>query len=73
MYAKLTLEIVRAIVAVVDFLSAREPTLSFPNITLFLDCFYNSHPPVKAKNNHKANHPLNENPYPINPAKQNEP
>ena len=65
----LTLEIVGTIVTVIDFLSAGEPALSFPNITFFLQCFYDSHPPVKAKNNHKADHPLNENPYPINPAK----
>jgi hypothetical protein len=56
------------IVAVIDFLSAGEPALSFPDITFFLYRFYNSHPPVKAKNDHKTNHPLYEKPYPINPA-----
>lgn len=69
----LTLKIIGTIVAIVNFLSTGEPTLAFPDITFPLGFFNNRHPPVKANDDHKADHPLDHNPEQEKPTKQNKP
>ena len=42
----LTFEIMRAIVAKIDFLSARKPAFTLPNIALSLGLLDEGHPPI---------------------------
>lgn len=53
--------------AIINLFSAGKPPFAFPHITLAHGSFNDSDPPVEADNNHKTDHPLKKDPYPIEP------
>ena len=55
--------------AVVGLLSAREPTLTLPDITLTLALLNNCHPPIDQEKYHDTNDPLEEHQNKIEPTK----
>jgi len=69
----LALEIMPALMAVVDFPRTGKPALAFPDIALAERLLDNCHPPVDAHQNRQTDHPLNGKPDQINPTENKEP
>ena len=59
--------------AIIDFLSAGEPTLALPNVSLSLVFLDDCHPPIEENKYHGANAPLDEYPDQEQPTKQDKP
>ena len=58
----LTLEIMRAVVAVVNFLSSGEPTQALPHITLAFDFSDDCHPDIDTEDDHQTDTPFDHHP-----------
>ena len=66
-------EVVVALVAVVHLLSAGEPALELPDVTLVLLLLDEGHPPVDADEHCQTDHPLDGDPQQVDPTEQNKP
>lgn len=70
---ELCLEVVAAVVAVIDPLFSGEPLLALPDMTLSLHGLDDRHPPVVADEDEKADDPLEKDPAEVINAEKNHP